>query len=473
MITANFLAPLILGMFPLFVLGLFLMYRPAVAVMVSLLAAEMFLPPVYALPITPSWLTKWTLPPFAAGLLALFFARRQLRGSRPFRGVEGIFAIGIIVDFMTYWTNRDDLHYGPLVLPGENFKDLSGDIIRSFGDPWVVFFLGRTLFKTSRDLKALCRMLAISVLVYSLPILFEIRMSPNLNRWIYGFQASNFDMTVRWGGFRPTVFFKDGLPLASFVLTGTVMALSMARNRMRLAQLSMKTWCIYMLFILVICKSTGMIVYALLVAPIVYFSPPKRSTMVASALVLCFLIYPFLRFTDAIPVKPIVNLFTGVSAERAGSLLFRFDMEQRIMDLTMQRPWWGWGAWGRNLVFDPWSGRQLSIPDGAVIITLSTHGVVGFLSYFFPFAYTVLRARKLIKTVRSRSDRLLLGALAINCAVILFDLIVNSAFFPVYMLLFGALYSLPTGIIAEEAAKSSIVGGSMEPDFVPARAEAS
>jgi hypothetical protein len=235
----------------------------------------------------------------------------------------------------------------------------------------------------------------------------------------------------------------------------------------------MKTWCVYLLFIVVISKSTGVIVYALLVVPLVYFSPAKRSTLIASALVLCFLIYPFLRITDWIPVKPIVDLFTGVSAERAASLLYRFNMEQMIMDHTMQRPWWGWGSWSRNFVYDPGSGKQMSIPDGLVIIVLSTHGIVGFFLYFFPFAYTVLRAGKLIKKVRSRSDRLLLSALALNCAVILFDLILNSAFFPVYMLLFGALYRLPTGIIAEEAAKSSVVGESMELNLVPVQAEAS
>ena len=51
---ANFLAPLLLGTFPLVMLGLFLMYRPTVAVLGSFLLSELLLPAVYALPISPS-----------------------------------------------------------------------------------------------------------------------------------------------------------------------------------------------------------------------------------------------------------------------------------------------------------------------------------------------------------------------------------------------------------------------------------
>ncbi|HEX3698260.1 MAG TPA: hypothetical protein VH374_23010 [Polyangia bacterium] len=454
---ANFLAPLFLGTFPLVMLGLFLAYRPAVAVMVSLLAAEMFLPPLYALPISPSWLTKWTLPPLVAGILVVIFGRSHLRRSHPLRGVEGIFLLSIVVAFMTFLTNRDPLHYGRVVLPGEDLKDLLGEVVQFFVIPWTAFFLGRILFKTSRDLKSLTRLLAISVLIYSALILIEIRTLPDLNQLVYGYQASRFDMTLRWGGYRPTVFFKDGLPLASFVLTCTLMILAMARVHMRLAHVSIKAASFYVLVVLVICKSTGVVLYALLIVPLICLAAPRRILMVASSFVLCFLIYPVLRFSDVIPVKSIADLFAGLSRARADSLLYRFNMEQLMMDLTKHRLWWGWGGWGRNLVYDSYSGRQISIPDGAVIITLSAHGMVGLFSYYFPFAYTVLRAPKFIRRIKSRSDRLLLSALTVNCAVILFDLIVNSAFPPIYMLIFGALCGLPAGILKEEATQAIAV----------------
>jgi hypothetical protein len=451
-LQTTILAPLLLATFPLFMLALFMMYRPPIAVMVSLLIAEMFLPPIYALPISPSWLTKWTLPPIFAGVWAVVFANRQVRRTPPFRGIEGLFAVCLLVNLMTFWTNRDAVHYGPLTVPAEDFKDLFADIIKFFVDPWAAFYLGRALFRSSRDLAALTRLMVIAVLVYSLPILFEIRMAPTLNHTVYGFEACVFETTIRWGGYRPVVFFKDGLPLASFVLAGAIMTVAMARAHMRLVGLSTGALTVFVLFILVICKSTGVILYALLAVPLIVLAPPRRTMTVASLLTVIFLIYPALRFADLVPIKALANSFIGISPDRAGSLLYRFNMEDGLLALTSQRPWWGWGgAWGRNLVYDPHSGQQLSVPDGALIITLSSHGVIGFIGYYLPFALTILRAPKVIRQIRSKTDRRLLAALTLNCAIMLFDLIVNSAFPPLYMLIFGALCSLPEGIVAEEA----------------------
>jgi hypothetical protein len=449
--NANALATFLLSVFPLVMLGLFMAYRPGKATVVSLLIAEMFLPPGYTLPISPSWLDRETIPPLALGVLALVFARPYFRRSRPFRGIEAIFVALLISDLMTYWTNRDPVQYGPVTLPGLNAKDLLGDVMRSLVNPWLLFFLGRTLFKTSRDLRALCRMLVIGAVVYTPFVLYELRMSPSLNQWLYGYQASQFDMALRWGGYRPMVFFIDGLHLASFLLASTVTALSMARTRTRLGGVSMRAVSLYLLAILVACKSTGAIAYAALLIPLVSFMAPKRALLFSAVLAVFFLVYPIIRIADLLPVDQISSSFTDLSAERAGSLSYRFNMESGMLKLTQERPMSGWGGWDRNFVHDPVSGDIRSVPDGLVIIMLSSHGLVGFFAYFLVFICTIVRARKLIPKIASRDDRLLLSALCVNCAVILFDLILNSAFFPIFIVMFGALYGLPSGILAEEA----------------------
>ncbi len=43
--------------------------------------------------------------------------------------------------------------------------------------------------------------------------LYEIRMSPQLHRILYGFHQHEFVQTLRWGGFRPMVFMNHGLAL--------------------------------------------------------------------------------------------------------------------------------------------------------------------------------------------------------------------------------------------------------------------
>ena len=53
---------------------------------------------------------------------------------------------------------------------------------------------------------------------------------------------------------------------------------------------------------------------------------------------------------------------------------------------------------------------------------MAAHGVVGFYSYFIPLVYVIVRAGKSIRRIRSKRDRILLSALALNCAVAIFDL---------------------------------------------------
>jgi hypothetical protein len=467
----NLLATLALALYPLFILGLFMKYRPGIAVLWSLVIAELLLPSVYQLPVTPSWLDKATIPALTIGLLSVFWAPGQLRRARPFRGMEAIFLLGLLAYVMAFVTNKDPLKYGPKIIPGQTAKDLAGDVVRFFLDPWIAFFLGRAFFKTSRDLRDLYRVLIVTFLPYSLLILFEVRMSPNLNVWIYGYATSFFGMTVRWGGYRPMVFFKDGLPLAAYVVICVITATAMARARMRVNSIPMKAICLYTLFILVACKSTGAIGYGLLMAPVVYFLSPKTVCRLAAGIAVLFLIYPAIRYTNIVSMKDIAGLFTGLSADRADSLLYRFNMEDGLIDHARSHAHllWGWGDWGRNLIYDTDQGKQVSIPDGRVIIAITSHGFVGFYSYFIPFVYTIVRSGKFIRRVRSKVDRTLLCALAINCAVALFDLIVNSYFTPFHMLLLGALWSLPSAIGAEEAASEAVITD-YEPYRIPATA---
>jgi hypothetical protein len=456
--SPNVLAPLALTLFPVVVVVLFVVYRPTKAVAVSLLAGELLLPSNYALPFAPSWLsTKWIIPPFFAGLVAPVLAGRQLRGTRAFAGAEGIFLFALIANFMTYWTNRTPVVWGPTILPALTVRDLIGDMIRSFADPWVAFFLGRALFKTSRDLRELCRLVVGALILYSVLILFEVRMSPCLNRWIYGYQASGFAMTVRWGGYRPTVFFKDGLPLASFVLTGTLMAVAMLKAKVPVPYIPRKYAALYLILVLVLCKSTGAIAYAVLAIPLIWFAAPPRTLLVATILTVVFVAYPFLRTSNLLPLDSIVDFFSGVSTDRSGSLSFRFEMEKGVLDRAMLNPLWGWGGWGRNFVYDSVHGDQVSALDGAVAGMVSTHGFVGFLTYFLPFSISIVRARKMTRKIKSREDRILIGALALNMSIVLLDLTINSAFDAYDMLMLGALYSLPAGIVAEEEAAAYAV----------------
>jgi hypothetical protein len=453
----NFLATFSLAAFPLLVIGLFLLYRPPVATALSLLVSEMFLPPLYSLPLSsPTWLDKDTIPAIATFLVASLVARSSLRRSRPFRGIERFYIVMFVAAFMTMWTNRDPLRYGPTIVQGEVFSDFTSDTIRTVAASWMAFHLGRALFKTSRDLVSLCRLLALAGVIYSIPCLFEIRFSPVLLSKVYGyFNSHPFGMSVRWGGYRPTVFFDNGLQLTMFMLVCLVAALGLTRARKRLGVLPMTGVCLYLLAVLVLCKSTGAIIYAIIIVPLLTMASPRTVLKVCVVVTSFFVLYPLLRFADVIPTKAIGDYFTSMSADRAQSLSYRFDMEQGMLDLTRLRPLFGWGGYGRNMVWDPRSGHTITVVDGMVIATLSVRGLVGFFAYFGPFIVSVIRACRLNKRIKDRSSRVMLTALTLAGSVILFDLIINATTPPIFILLFGALYGLPSGIIAEQEAAAA------------------
>ena len=56
-----------------------------------------------------------------------------------------------------------------------------------------------------------------SMLMYSVPMLAEERLSPQLHNWVYGYSPFSFIEHVRWNGYRPVVFLPQGLQLALFV----------------------------------------------------------------------------------------------------------------------------------------------------------------------------------------------------------------------------------------------------------------
>lgn len=449
----NFLATFALASYPLVVLVFFVMYRPTVATALSLLVGDMFLPPGYSLPLaTPTWLSKTAIPPLATLLVAWLFHRRaRFRNTRALRGVELPFLLSVGAIYLTVATNHEPLHYGPVTLPGEKFSDFTSDVLRSTLVPWASFYLGRIMFRSSRDVVLLARMLVVAALVYTLPILVELRLSPQLNRWIFGYAPFlNFNQTIRWGGYRPVVFMGHGLTLSLFMLISTVMAAAMARARLTLANLPVRPLYWYLAIVLVLCKSTGSIVYALVLLPLVAFASPKRFLSLATLLALTVLLYPLLRFGDIIPTQRIAAFFTSLSPERGQSLAYRFDMEQSMMTLTQKRPWFGWGGYGRNFVYDPETGQRLTVVDGMVIAELSSRGLAGFLTGFGPYLLSILRASRRVRLIRNREVRILMAALTLCGGVIMFDLIVNATLPPMFIMMLGALNGLAPGILAEE-----------------------
>jgi hypothetical protein len=348
----------------------------------------------------------------------------------------------MICPFITCMLNDDPIPIGPVILPGLSSYD-AGSAVISQAITLIPFFLGRQFLRNTTDTEEILRVLVIAGLIYSLPALFEIRFSPQLHTWIYGFFPSGFEDQMRDGGFRPVVFMGHGLLVCFFICTTTVAAAAFWRTNTRpLHRVNLPAGAVttYLSVILVLGKTASSTLYGAILVPLVYFTKPKVQLSFAVLLVSTALLYPILRITNVVPTEAVLDLASslGSDSERVGSLHVRFENEDLMLEHTSQRFLFGWGSYGRNFTYNEY-GAKTSVIDGTWIGDLGQFGLVGFLSLFGILSLPVFTAARALRFVESTKDKVFLSALALILAINIFDLLPNSPLRPWTWLLAGAL----------------------------------
>ncbi|MEM6992301.1 MAG: hypothetical protein AAF721_17450, partial [Myxococcota bacterium] len=107
---------------------------------------------------------------------------------------------------------------------------------------------------------------------------------------------------------------------------------------------------------------------------------------------------------------------------------FRFDNEDVLLERAMERPTWGWGSFGRNRIYDPWTGRDESVTDGEWVTHLGSRGTVMAIGWFGILVWPVLMAWRTAKKVMAPHDKLALGILGLALAIHALDMLPNSSF---------------------------------------------
>ena len=382
---------------------------------------------------------KDSIPNLAALVCCLFLTGRPPKIFRGFGWAELSIVVLLIGPFVTSMFNSDPIRIGITYLPGVGPYDALSASVAQF--IYIVpFFLARQFMRRPEDNAAILRTLVIAGAIYSLPMLFEIRVSPQLHFWIYGYYPTDFIQEMRDGGFRPTVFLGHGLLVAFFAMTATVAAAALWRTRTRIINtVTPSLMTAYLAAVLVLCKTASATLYAALLVPLVRWASPSRQALAASILVCIALTYPLLRSANLIPTKSILEVADTISKDRAQSLRTQFDNEDQLLTHAMQRPLFGWGRFGRNRVYGGWNGGDTSITDGHWIITLGQFGFVGFLAEFGLLGFTVFRAAAVFRLIRDWREAEYLGTLALIVAINMIDLLPNSSIRPWTWLLAGAL----------------------------------
>lgn len=363
-------------------------------------------------------------------------------GVRDFGNKEKLLLfIMVISPFFTAVTNTERY----LHLPGISFYDGLSQTVGSL----LVFFpflFGFKYFRSKESHILVLRYFVLVVLFYSVLILYEIRMSPQLHTMLYGFFPHSFIQQARAGGFRAVVFLGHGLLVALLVSIAFLISVVLWRLRIKISNTFSHSGLLvlFLFVVLVLSKSYGALMIGVVGFIAIRFFSHKLMFLLSYLLIAVYLFYPVMSATNTFPHDAMVNVVNSVNSDRAQSLQFRFFHEGQLLAHANEKPLLGWGSWGRNRVYDPETFQDLSVTDGRWIIILGTRGWIGFLAEFMFIALSVIYASKavnVLKKERFRKDEaLLLSAHALIVSLILVDQIPNSSFNYFYWFFVGVLY---------------------------------
>jgi hypothetical protein len=413
---------------------LFSRERPARAAAHSLVWGMMWLPEgaVFDLPALPPF-SKYTFAAMGALLGTWWRQRSRVKAAKLGRGYDVVWIVMMVGQFGTWLTNQEPLHYGTwkgIDLPGFTLWDgisASSRVLLQVGLPFV---LGRMLIRTERDLRDLFEVLVVGGLVYSLPILYELRMSPMLHENIYGFAArTDWLQNLRAGGYRPTAFMGHGLVVGFFMFVCTTAAVSLHKaGKRRMLGVSMGWIVAYLFVMLLLCKAAAPFIYGVVGYMLIRYVSIKSQMRVLAFLAIVVACYPVMRVFELFPTKQLLAAASMLGPERVQSLEFRFDNEDILLIKGSERLTFGWGGFGRERVYDAETGKDMVIQDGHWISVFGQMGLLGFACFFFLLLWPLMQAQGGIRKIKSRSSRSLLAGLGFITAICAVNMLPNMQF---------------------------------------------
>lgn len=399
---------------------------------------------------------RLTFVSIALGLV-LFHRRRPLRDAA--RWVPAAVLVAMVAGVVaTVRTNGDVLIFGPRTLPGLTSYDVLSVSAGMLLDIYLPFFIGQRVFRTGADLRDLFDVLSLAGLLYVPFCLFEVRFSPQLHYWVYGYYPSEFVQAMRYGGFRPMVFMNHGLGVAMFLFSSLCATLGLRAAGLRTRYLSAGARGVTLGGVLVLCKSFASILYSAVAVALQPLLRTRALSRLAILLAVLVVAYPVTRAAQVFPTRALVGGIAALSAERADSLDYRFSNEDLLVARAMQRPLFGWGTFGRGRIYASW-GDDVSVTDGEWIVLLGAFGFVGFLGAFSFMLFPLVRFARNRRRMPPRVG-VLVSTLAILVMLGALDMLPNSAQ-PQAWTWAGALFTLSSAVTRRRTVAPGGRGGEL------------
>lgn len=425
-----------LGAFPLF-------GNPRRAVLFIVISGMLFLPEAIAnhIALGPLHFSKYLAINYAALLGTLLFNTGRLFAVRP-KLIDLPAIIWCLCPFPSVLTNAPPPDGSSMLWDAlsQTWGQLSGD-----GIPYL---LGRIYFTNKEAFRELGIGIVIGALSYVPFCLYEIRMSPQLHATLYGYSQHEFAQTLRFDGYRPMVFLSHGLTVGMFMMSATYFAwLMWWSGEFGRPKWSPLTRCLsystIVLFVTtILLKSTGAV--ALGFVGVVAFATARltNSRLPLLTLVMVPIVYVAVRSSGLWTGDTLVQFVrANIEEDRAQSLEFRIANENMLAKKALEHPWFGWGGWGRNHVYDVETGKDLTTPDGLWIIVLGDRGFIGLLGLGGLLLLPIVRFAFLSSPSKS-FQWAAASASAYVLALWVIDCLPNAMPLPIYFLMAGGLIGL-------------------------------
>ncbi|MFK5956606.1 MAG: hypothetical protein QM477_09200 [Planctomycetota bacterium] len=304
------------------------------------------------------------------------------------------------------------------------------------------YFIARLHFQTKEQLLDLVYALFLGGLIYIPLCVFEIRFSPVLHYYLYGFNQHSFLQSVRGSTYRPIVFLQHGLMVGMWISMTAFLgwALGSAGKLGRYMGVSLKLLPPLMLLVLIAMKSLGALILGLLVWSGVSFSRTTGGKAFLLALTIAPLLWALTRTSGALSTDAIVGVSSFVSAERAHSLEFRLDAEDSLTRHAMRKPLFGWSTRGFNRVEEDGRDRA-ETADGFWLIAFSAYGLVGLISSLLIFCVPSILVLKFAPPRLWKDDSMmfLVGCMGAVLIAVGMDNLLNAMINPMFTMLLGAI----------------------------------
>ena len=353
------------------------------------------------------------------------------------KAIFGLAGLLLVSGFLTVVTNREPLVYGPVTLPGLGIRDLISMTSASLL-LLATYLIAQRHLSTPEAHTELLKVFVIAGLIYTLPILFEARMSPQLHRWTYGFFQHSWQQHIRGGYFRPIVFMPHGLWIGILLTCCAMAAFVLLKNKVKSGGPRIQFFLagLWLLGVLLLSRNLGAAALAAVFVPVLWFLRFKVQIWIAIAIMAWFVIHPALRQTELVTFENASNYVGRISVERQESFDYRIENEAAFLERAALKPVAGWGIWARWRIRDPITGEDISTSDGRWISVLGERGWIGFIAYF---GLLTLPTFMLLRAARRWEMTQATAGLGLIMAAVIAYQIPNNTIGPLVLVVAGAL----------------------------------